>query len=45
MSKDAMNGSGDRLKHLEFVQNAITRMNANSFHKGWTITIAAALLP
>jgi len=33
-----------RLKHLEFVQNVITRMNSNSFLiKGWTITLVAAL--
>lgn len=36
--------STDRVKHLEFVQNAITRMAGNSFLlKGWTVTIAAAL--
>jgi len=34
----------DKTKHLEFVQNAITRMASNSFLlKGWTVTIAAAL--
>jgi len=33
-----------KLKHLEFIQNVITRMNANSFLiKGWTITLVAAL--
>jgi len=33
------------IKHLEFIQSVITRMNTNSFHiKGWTITIVAALL-
>ncbi len=33
------------IKHLEFVQSVITRMNTNSFQiKGWTITIVAALL-
>jgi hypothetical protein len=33
----------DRIKHLEFVQNAIARMAGNSFLiKGWSITIAAA---
>ena len=32
------------IKHLEFIQSVITRMNTNSFHiKGWTITIVAAL--
>jgi len=35
----------DTLKHLEFIQNAITRMNTNSFQiKGWAITIVAATL-
>jgi len=33
-----------KLKHLEFLQNVITRMNSNSFLiKGWTITLVAAL--
>ena len=33
-----------KLKHLEFIQNVITRMNSNSFLiKGWTITIVSAL--
>lgn len=33
------------IKHLEFIQNIITRMNSNSFMiKGLTITIASALL-
>jgi hypothetical protein len=36
--------AADKTKHLEFVQNAITRMASNSFLlKGWTVTIAAAL--
>lgn len=35
----------EKIKHLEFVQNVITRMNANSFQlKGWMITIVSALL-
>lgn len=35
----------DKIKHLEFVQNVITRMNTNSFQiKGWMITIVSALL-
>lgn len=35
----------DKLKHLEFIQNVITRMNSNSFQiKGWTVTIVSALL-
>ena len=33
-----------KLKHLEFLQNVITRMNSNSFLiKGWTVTIVSAL--
>lgn len=33
-----------KLKHLEFIQNVITRMNSNSFSiKGWTITLISAL--
>ncbi len=36
--------STEQAKHLEFVQNAVTRMASNSFLlKGWTVTIAAAL--
>jgi len=32
------------IKHLEFIQNVITRMNSNSFLiKGWTITLVSAL--
>ena len=35
----------EKIKHLEFIQNVITRMNANSFQiKGWTVTIVSALL-
>lgn len=35
----------NKTKHLEFVQNVITRMNTNSFQlKGWMITIVSALL-
>ena len=34
-----------KLKHLEFIQNIITRMNTNSFQiKGMSVTITAALL-
>jgi hypothetical protein len=34
----------DTVKHLEFIQNAINRMAANSFQmKGWSITIFSAL--
>jgi hypothetical protein len=37
--------TGNKIKHLEFLQNVITRMNSNSFLiKGWTITIISALL-
>jgi len=33
-----------KLKHMEFVENVINRMNANSFAiKGWGITVVAAL--
>ncbi len=35
----------DEIKHLEFIQNIITRMNTNSFQiKGMTVTIVSALL-
>lgn len=34
-----------KMKHLEFIQGVITRMNSNSFSmKGWMITIVAAFL-
>ena len=37
--------SDEKIKHLEFIQNVVTRMNTNSFQiKGWTITIVSALL-
>jgi len=33
-----------KLKHLEFIQNTIIRMNSNSFLiKGWSITLISAL--
>lgn len=33
-----------KLKHLEFIQNVITRMNTNSFLiKGWVATLVSAL--
>ncbi len=33
-----------KLKHLEFIQNVISRMNSNSFMiKGWAVTLVAAL--
>lgn len=35
----------DKLKHLEFIQNVITRMNTNSFQiKGWSVALVSALL-
>lgn len=35
----------NKIKHLEFIQATITRMNQNSFQiKGWMITIVSALL-
>ncbi len=35
----------EKIKHLEFIQNVITRMNTNSFQiKGWTVIILSALL-
>lgn len=37
--------SEEKIKHLEFIQNIVTRMNTNSFQiKSWTITIVSALL-
>ncbi len=34
----------DNIKHMEFIQNVTTRMNANSFMiKGWMITLVSAL--
>ena len=34
-----------KLKHLEFIQNIVTRMASNSFLlKGWMITIVSALI-
>ena len=33
-----------KLKHLEFIQNVITRMNTNSFLlKGWAVTLISAV--
>ncbi len=35
----------EKIKHLEFIQGVITRMNANSFQmKGWMVAIVSALL-
>ena len=43
-SETTLMGS-EKLKHLEFIQNVITRMNTNSFQiKGWAITIVSATL-
>lgn len=37
--------SDEEIKHLEFLQNIITRMNSNSFQmKGWMVAIVSALL-
>ena len=37
--------SSEEVKHLEFVQDVITRMNSNSFQmKGWMVAIVSALL-
>lgn len=37
--------SAEKIKHLEFIQAVITRMNTNSFQiKGWTVTIVSAIL-
>lgn len=35
----------DKIKHLEFIQNIITRMNSNSFQiKEWSIAIITGIL-
>lgn len=37
--------SSEQIKHLEFIQAAVTRMASNSFLlKGWSVTLAVALL-
>ncbi|PXY01744.1 hypothetical protein DF185_09780 [Marinifilum breve] len=37
--------NNEQIKHLEFIQSVITRMNTNSFQlKGWMITLVSALL-
>ncbi len=37
--------SEEKLKHLEFIQNVITRMNASSFQiKGLAVTLVSAIL-
>jgi hypothetical protein len=41
----ADNFSPEQIKHLEFIQGVITRMNTNSFQmKGWMVAIISALL-
>ena len=40
-----MTAEDKKVKHLEFIQNIITRMNTNSFQiKTWAITIVSATL-
>lgn len=35
---------GNKIKHLEFIQSIISRMNSNSFMlKGWAVTLVVAL--
>ena len=35
----------EKVKHLEFIQNIINRMNSNSFYiKVWTVTVVSAIL-
>jgi hypothetical protein len=35
----------ERIKHLEFIQSIVTRMNTNSFQiKSWTVTLISAIL-
>lgn len=37
--------SAEKIKHLEFIQAVITRMNTNSFQmKGWMVAIVSAIL-
>ena len=37
--------TNEQLKHMEFIQNIITRMNTNSFQlKGWAVALVSALL-
>ena len=37
--------TSEQIRHLEFIQAVIIRMNSNSFQiKGWAITIVSALL-
>jgi len=35
----------EKIKHLDYIQAVITRMNANSFQlKGWMVTLSSAIL-
>lgn len=44
MSVSTQNSGENKRKHLEFIQNIITRMATNSFMvKGWTVTLVAAI--
>ncbi|MCH8823210.1 MAG: hypothetical protein IH984_06835 [Planctomycetes bacterium] len=37
--------TNEQVKHLEFIQSIISRMNTNSFQiKAWTVTLVSALL-
>jgi hypothetical protein len=37
--------NAEKMKHLEFIQDVITRMNTNSFQmKGWMVAIVSAIL-
>ncbi|WP_187347302.1 hypothetical protein [Kocuria sp. CNJ-770] len=39
-----MSVSPERIKHLEFIQNTITRQASHSFAvKGWSLTVAAVI--
>jgi hypothetical protein len=42
--EEAIKAMEYKIKHLEFIQNTITRMSSNSFLlKGWTVTIIVGL--
>lgn len=37
--------NSDKIKHLEFIQGVVTRMNQNSFQmKGWMVALVSAIL-
>ena len=43
-TKILLMANDNKIKHLEFIQNVITRMNSNSFMvKGWCVTLISAL--